>query len=162
MLLFKKGFFTYSEIAMKLLSEYPVVIQVPVAWGEMDALQHVNNAVYFRYFETARIEYFMRIKLLEGMEHNKVGAVLRDAQCQYKRPVTFPDTLLVGAKVIDIQKYHFVMAYEIASKTQNAITTKGEATVVMFDFNHHKKAEVSPELRDIITSVESKVDTKTI
>ena len=40
------------------VADYPVVIETPVAWGEMDAYGHVNNIVYFRYFESARIAYF--------------------------------------------------------------------------------------------------------
>ena len=39
----------------KQLENYPVVIEIPVAWGDMDAFQHVNNVAYFRYFESARI-----------------------------------------------------------------------------------------------------------
>jgi acyl-CoA thioester hydrolase len=42
---------------------YPVVIEIPIAWGEMDAFQHVNNIFYFRYFESARIAYFGRLKM---------------------------------------------------------------------------------------------------
>lgn len=41
----------------RMIAQYPVVVEVPVAWGEMDAYGHVNNIVYFRYFETARIAY---------------------------------------------------------------------------------------------------------
>lgn len=47
-----------QEQAMeKFLAQHPIVTEIPVAWGEMDALQHVNNVVYFRYFETARIDF---------------------------------------------------------------------------------------------------------
>ncbi|MCZ6911333.1 MAG: acyl-CoA thioesterase, partial [Proteobacteria bacterium] len=42
---------------MKVLDDYPVVIELPVVWGEMDAFDHVNNIIYFRYFESARIAY---------------------------------------------------------------------------------------------------------
>jgi acyl-CoA thioester hydrolase len=44
-----------------LLKTFPVIVEIPVAWGEMDALQHVNNVFYFRYFETARIAYFEKL-----------------------------------------------------------------------------------------------------
>ena len=50
-----------------LLDGFPVVTEIPVAWGEMDALQHVNNVTYFRYFETARIDYFKHIDLMENI-----------------------------------------------------------------------------------------------
>ena len=49
----------------KLLQNYPVVIEIPVAWGDMDAFQHVNNVTYFKYFESARIAYFEKIKFQE-------------------------------------------------------------------------------------------------
>ena len=45
----------------ELLTDFPVTVEVPVAWGDMDALGHVNNAVYFRYFETARIRFFAEL-----------------------------------------------------------------------------------------------------
>src|SRR5262249_44770182 len=44
-----------------LLAALPVIVELPVVWGEMDAYRHVNNAVYFRYFESARLEYFRRL-----------------------------------------------------------------------------------------------------
>ena len=79
-----------------LLSDYPVVTEIPVAWGEMDALNHVNNAVYFRYFETARLDFFKHVELMEEMAITKVGPVLGDTYCKYFRPVTYPDTLMIG------------------------------------------------------------------
>lgn len=48
------------------LEGFPVVIELPVVWGEMDAFAHVNNVVYFRYFESARIAYLERINCLES------------------------------------------------------------------------------------------------
>jgi acyl-CoA thioesterase FadM len=50
-----------------LLAGYPVVIEIPVAWGEMDAFQHVNNVAYIRYFESGRIAYFERQPMMEEM-----------------------------------------------------------------------------------------------
>ncbi len=71
-----------------LLSDYPVVTEIPVAWGEMDALNHVNNAVYFRYFETARLDFFKHVELME--DGVQVDPVLGDTYCKYFRPVTYP------------------------------------------------------------------------
>ena len=63
----------------KVMQGYPVVFQSPVAWGEMDALGHVNNIIYFRYFESARMEYLRQIGLddfiLEG-----IGVILHSTQ----------------------------------------------------------------------------------
>ena len=58
------------------LANFPVTIQVPVAWGEMDAFGHVNNIVYFRYFESARIAYFEKIEFIKFKDNIGVGPIL--------------------------------------------------------------------------------------
>ncbi len=60
-----------------LEAEFPVVLAIPVAWGDMDAMGHVNNTVYLRYFESARIAYFERVGFLEEMASSGVGPILR-------------------------------------------------------------------------------------
>ncbi|WP_076414156.1 thioesterase family protein [Shewanella sp. UCD-KL12] len=130
----------------KFIAQHPANTEISVAWGEMDALQHINNVAYFRYFETARIDFFNQINLLADLQTSKVGPVLSDNHARYKRPVTFPDTLLVGVKISDIQADRFMMHYTVFSKAQQAITTLGHSQVVMFNFQTGKKAELTPEL----------------
>ena len=52
----------------ELLDAYPVIIEIPIAWGDMDAFQHVNNTVYFRHFESARLAYFEKIGTMQVTE----------------------------------------------------------------------------------------------
>ncbi|BAJ04257.1 acyl-CoA thioesterase [Shewanella violacea] len=136
----------------KFIAENPVYTEITVAWGEMDALQHVNNVAYFRYFETARINFFSQINLMDQLQATQVGPVLSDNNARYKRPVTFPDTLLVGVKISDIKADRFMMNYTVFSKAQAAITTLGSSQVVMFNFNTGKKATLAPELLDALRS----------
>ncbi|MCL9774140.1 acyl-CoA thioesterase [Vibrio methylphosphonaticus] len=130
----------------ELLKDYPVITEISVAWGEMDALNHVNNAVYFRYFETARLEYFSHINLMEDMAVTKVGPVLGDTYCRYRLPVTYPDTLLIGSRITQVESDRFTMEYQIVSKKMNKVTTTGTATIVMFDFATNRKANIPDKL----------------
>lgn len=130
----------------QFLAQHPIVTEIPVAWGEMDALQHVNNVVYFRYFETARIDFFNRLFPLETLYQSGVGPVISENQARYKRPVTFPDTLLVSVSISDIQRDRFTMHYQIFSKKQQAVTTLGTSVAVMFNFQTGQKAELPTEL----------------
>ncbi|MEL6114821.1 acyl-CoA thioesterase [Photobacterium sp. SP02] len=139
-----------------ILQQYPVVTEIPVAWGEMDALNHVNNVVYFRYFETARLDYFKEAALMDDIKDTGVGPVLSDTSARYRLPVTYPDTLLVGSRVTKIEEDRFTMEYEIFSKKMGAITTRGTAQVVMFDFKNNSKAKISPKLRDTIEAIEAR------
>ncbi|ABK46330.1 thioesterase superfamily protein [Shewanella sp. ANA-3] len=134
----------------KFLAQHTIVTEIPVAWGEMDALQHVNNVVYFRYFETARIDFFNRLFPLDALYKSGVGPVISENQARYKRPVTFPDTLLVSVSISDIQSDRFTMHYQAFSKQQQAITTLGSSVAVMFNFKTGQKAELPTELLTIL------------
>ncbi|MDN3379941.1 MULTISPECIES: thioesterase family protein [unclassified Pseudoalteromonas] len=128
------------------IEQHPIHTKINVAWGEMDALQHVNNVVYFRYFETARIDFFNQINLLEDLQTTGIGPVISENNARYKRPVTFPDTVLVGVTISDIQADRFMMHYNVFSQQQNALTTIGSSQVVMFNFKTGKKANLSEPL----------------
>ncbi|ELR64216.1 Putative thioesterase [Photobacterium marinum] len=140
----------------ELLKEYPVITEIPVAWGEMDAFQHVNNVVYFRYFETARIDYFREVALMDEMYKTGIGPVLRETNCRYKLPVTYPDTLYIGSRVSELHDDRFTMEYAVVSKKHGAVVTTGTAEVVMYDFNNKQKANMSPLLVDSIQGIESR------
>ncbi len=137
-----------------ITSKYPVLITLPVAWGEMDAFQHVNNIVYFRYFESARIVYFEKIDVLEQMANTGIGPILASTQCKFKIPLTYPDTISIGAKVSKIEEYSFIMEYAVISHKHNKIAAEGEAVIVAYDYKEKKKTTVPNVLKEKILSLE--------
>src|SRR5215210_2137077 len=110
----------------ELLETYPVVIEIPVAWGEMDSLLHVNNIVYFRYFESARMDYFVRLGLWDYMRETGVGPILASTQCRFRAPLTYPDTVSVGARVPEVGDDRFLMEYVVVSRGQRRVAAEGE------------------------------------
>ncbi|ART82159.1 thioesterase [Oceanisphaera profunda] len=134
--------------------DFPVSLKIPVAWGDMDALQHVNNVVYFRYFETIRIEYFQRIGLMTLLASEQVMPVVAETSARYRRSVIFPDTLLVEAKVSEVGECGFSMSYQVTSLQQGEVTTQGSARVVMLDKSTGKKKALTAELKRQIVQLE--------
>lgn len=130
--------------------DFPIHTAINVAWGEMDALQHVNNVVYFRYFETARIDFFNQIGLMKTLKTQGIGPILAETKCRYKRPVVFPDTLWVGTKIGELGQDRFTMEYHIYSESQQSITTIGSADVVVFDFKNNCKSQIPAEIRSAL------------
>lgn len=128
------------------IEQHPIRTKINVAWGEMDALQHVNNVVYFRYFETARIDFFTQLGFLKDLQVTGVGPVISENNARYKRPVAFPDTVHVGVKISDIEQDRFMMHYTVFSESQDTVTTIGSSQVVMFNFKTGKKAQLNDEL----------------
>jgi len=132
--------------------QHPIHTDITVAWADMDALQHVNNVVYLRYFEIARIDFLNKINLFDTISSNGVGPVISENNIRYKRPVTFPDTLTVGVTITDIKTDRFTMNYTVYSHAQNAITTTGTSKVVMFDFETGQKAPIAEPLLSALVS----------
>ena len=141
----------------KLISAYPVVIEIPIAWGDMDAFQHVNNVVYFKHFESARISYFEKIDFLEVMNKTGIGPIMASTQCRYKIPLTYPDHVTVGAKVDTIEKDRFIMKYAVISHKLKKIAALGEGVLVTFDYQNNKKAFIPDEIRKRIIDLEKSV-----
>jgi acyl-CoA thioester hydrolase len=150
--------FTALIISMEnsLLESYPVVVEIPVAWGEMDSFQHVNNVVYFRYFESARIAYSEKIGLQKHKEKTGIGPILGSTSCKYKLPLTYPDTVSVGAKVTGMEEDRFMMSYVIMSHRHQKIAAEGDGLVVMYDYNDGRKTAIPDEIRLRIQEIEER------
>ncbi len=108
-----------------LLAGFPVVIEQSVAWGEMDSYRHVNNVVYFRYFENARLEYLRRLDLLAFEKETGIGPILSATQARFRRPLTYPDTIAIGARLLTLEADRFVLEHKIVSGRKASWSPKG-------------------------------------
>ena len=123
----------------EMLSACTVVMTIPVAWGEMDAMGHVNNIIYFRYFESVRIDYFRKLDLIGYQQETGIGPILASTECRYKLPLQFPDTVMVGTKILSMEEDRFVMGYEVFSTRHKRIAADGEGVIVTYDYHNKKK-----------------------
>ncbi len=147
---------------MRSLAEFnqtfPIRVELPVQWGDMDAFGHVNNTMYFRYFETARLAYFNRLGMMENQQSSQVGPILASTDCQFKRALKYPDDIIVGASVTENHEYGFMMHYGIYSKTQDTVTSLGSGRVVMMDYATGQKVRPATELLDGIRAIQATLD----
>ena len=142
----------------ELTSDYPVVVEFPIAWGDMDAFQHVNNVVYFKYFESSRISYFEKINFLEVMTETGIGPILASTECKYKIPLTYPDTVSVCAKVKKMDEDRFVMSYAVVSHKHKKIAASGEGMLVTFNYRTNEKVLIPDSIREKIIGLEKGVN----
>jgi acyl-CoA thioester hydrolase len=148
------GEFRRSELK-SLLEGYPVVIEIPVAWGEMDSLQHVNNIVYFRYFESARMAYFHKLDIWTYMDETGIGPILASTECRFRIPLSYPDTVSVGTRVTDVEEDRYVMKYTVVSHRHQRIAAEGEGLIVSYDYREKRKAPLPQEIKTRIEALES-------
>ena len=139
-----------------LMEGYPVVIEVPVAWGEMDSFGHLNNIYYFRYFESSRVAYFYKLDAIGLTTSTGIGPILASTSCKFKVPLKYPDKVLVGAKVTNIEEDRFTMTHAIASMNHNRIAAEGYCLIVSFDYKENRKAPLPTEMKERILALEGR------
>ena len=135
------------------LSGFPCILEIPVQWGELDAYGHVNNTVFFRYFESARIAFLEAIGMIASMADAGIGAILHSTSCRFRRPLFFPDTVLVGGRATDVGEDRFTMAYRVVSLGQNALAAEGDGVIVSFDYRTRAKTPLPATVREGLARV---------
>ncbi len=135
---------------MSPLKHYPITYKQVVAWGDMDAFGHVNNVMYYRYIESARIAYMQALDVFSL----DVYTVVSTNQCKYLAPVFYPDTLQIGARVVELRNSAFRMHYILWSKQQQRMVAEAEAVVVFVNKTDLKKTAIPDFLKERITQLE--------
>ena len=126
---------------MRSLLDYPLVYTQQVAWGDMDAFGHVNNVMYYRYVESARLAYIERTGILSS----DILTVVASNQCKYLKPVFYPDQLSIGVRIEELRNSAFRMHYLLWSEQQQSIVAEAEAVIVCVDKVNMQKTLI-PEL----------------
>ena len=125
--------------------------RVPMRWGEMDALGHMNNVSYFRYFEQARISWFddLKIDYSPGSE----GPILGTLSCRYVRPAVYPAEIEVTTYVGKAGRSSFGMFHEMYLAGDPAVLfAQAEAVMVWIDISAGKSRPLPDWMREHLTS----------
>lgn len=136
------------------LAQYPIVYDQKIAWGDMDAFGHVNNVIFYRYIESARLAYLDQLNILS----EPLLTVVLSNQCHYLKPVVYPDQLKVGVKVEEIRNSAFRMKYTLYSEEQKSIVANAEAVIVCVDKKSMQKIKIPEYIVDKIKQLEQSVN----
>jgi acyl-CoA thioester hydrolase len=120
------------------------VERIPIRWGDMDAMGHVNNTVYFRYMEQARIGWFDAL-VPEAEAWKSTGIVIANASCNFKKPITYPGTVDVRLFVglpggSSVPTFYDLVVDEV-------VYADGAATVVFIDMAKQKAVRIPDGIR---------------
>lgn len=119
---------------------------IPIRWGDMDAMGHVNNTIYFRYMETARLQWMGEL----GMPANPhgVGPVIVNAFCNFLRQLEYPGDVIVRSYVGALGQRSFDIYHEmLRTDGGETVYANGGATVVWVDFPAQRSLMLPEHLR---------------
>eukprot|EP00466_Bigelowiella_natans_P013607 jgi/Bigna1/63917/fgenesh1_kg.63_\ len=134
---------------------WPVQIKAPVQWGDQDAYMHVNNCQFYRWWESAHIAYLQSIGImLKGNAKDENGAIIARSECNFLKPVSFPDTVTVCCRATKLGNTSLSVEYLLLNKMGESCAT-GSAILVLFDYIAEAKYNINDELRAKVVDLEN-------
>ncbi len=134
-------------------SLFKVKVDVPVRWGDMDALGHVNNARYLTFFESGRIAYF-GLGPEERIEREGAAPVLAHVEVDYLRSVEYPATLQVCVRVVRMGTTSLEWEHLVLDKATGEAVATGRAVLVNYDLSRRQKAPLSDSVRARVREID--------
>jgi acyl-CoA thioester hydrolase len=127
------------------------VTRMPIRWGDMDAMGHVNNTSFFRYLEQARIEWFSEMDCDPSPQGQ--GPVIVNAHCTFLRQLKYPGEIEVLTFVGELGRSSFETTQEIRRVDEpEALAAEGGAKVVWVNFPLEKSMPLPDEIRRRLTN----------
>ena len=124
---------------------------IAVRWGDMDAMGHVNNATYFRYMETARIDWFRSIGCVPDAQGE--GPVIVNAFCNFYRQFEYPDEVLLKMYVSDPGRTTFESWATMEKVAEpGVVCAAGGATTIWVNFPQQKAVGLPDWIRAIVSN----------
>jgi acyl-CoA thioester hydrolase len=129
--------------------DWPHTLEIPVRWADIDGAGHVNNANYFTYFESARIEAYYLAKGLDPKTARieDLDIILARTSCDYRSQASMGEVLVVGVRPGRVGSTSFELKYEIREKTTGRLVAEGDSVQVCFDYAKQAKTPVPDWLR---------------
>lgn len=119
--------------------------RIPIRWGDMDAYGHVNNTVYFRYMEQARVELLEHLGF--AIDTRKAGPVIVNAACTFLAPLNYPGVVEVRLFCGELGRSSIPTRYEIRLEGDDTVYAIGEAKIVWIDVASGQSVPVPDALR---------------
>jgi acyl-CoA thioester hydrolase len=145
-------FFRKETMKIELPEQKTLVYQMnlPIRWGDMDAMNHVNNTTYFRYLETCRIDWMHSIGCVPDPKGE--GLVIVNAFCNFYQQLEYPGDVLVKMYVSDPGRTTFESwgSMELVGQP-GVIYAAGGATCMWVDFPNQKSQNLPDWLRQLVT-----------
>ena len=128
------------------------VYQCPLRWSDMDAYQHVNNVVYLRYLEEARVDWMFHHAAEAGVEgFAAFGTVVAKHEIHYRRPLVYrPEPVRVEVWVTAIATAQFTVAYEV--RDDEAVYATASSVLVPFNIEGNHLRRLSQLEKDYLTA----------
>lgn len=118
-----------------------------IRFFDIDAMGHVNNSIYFSYFEMARVHFFSQL-IGENWDWKKNGVLVAHNEIDYILPILFEDKVEVAVSVLKVGSKSFTLGYNILKG--NVLYAKGNSVMVTYDFKNNITTPIPPAYKGLL------------
>lgn len=136
------------------MTDFRFVHPIEVRYADVDAQGHVNNAVYFTYFEQGRARYLQQVGLWDGRDFNALGIILAEASCTYRAPARYGQALQVGVRTVRVGTKSLEFAYTLQDAADGRVLAEGRSVQVAFDYRRGESIPVPDSWREAVRRFE--------
>lgn len=133
--------------------KYPIEIILRIDWCDLDIFKHVNNVMYFKYIQSARVNYWEQSKLVGMYENDGIIPMLLSTQCRYIKPMYYPGNVRVKSSITYIKNSSFGLSHMLYND-QNECVAEAQDVMVLLDEKTQEKVTVPEDIRTHIKTIE--------
>jgi len=135
-------------------SRYALSLRVDVRFRDMDSMGHVNNAVFFTYFENARIAYWRAVPAIRT--RRALDYILARAECDFRSPVTLEDELTCHIRVGSFGRTSFTFEYLLREERTGRVVAEGRTVQAMYDYAARTTRPIDDGMKTAIQEFEKR------
>lgn len=128
-------------------SDFNTSITIQLDWSEMDLFGHINNVAYFKYIQTARVNFCELAGINTSNAANPLSFAVAASSCNFLKPLYFPGTIVVKTKMQWIKNTSFQLKHIILNGN-GEISAEGEDVIVLFDYSVRSKIQIPSAVRE--------------
>jgi len=121
-------------------------ITLRIDWSEIDSFGHVNNVMFMKYVQAARLNFVDSIGLMKLHRTQNIGFMVAETSCRFKKEMHFPGYVNVSTKIAFIKNTSFSLEHTITNSDEEVVAVATDVLVV-YDFNKNEKTLIPEEIK---------------
>ncbi|CAN5153992.1 thioesterase family protein [soil metagenome] len=136
-------------------TKFPLELKLRIDFSELDLFGHVNNVMFLKYIQSARVNYWEQSGIYSEFKENKIGPLLVSTSCQFKKQLMYPGDVTIKTGMEFIKNTSFSLHHIIIDQ-HGDVVAEAQDVLVMFDFNTNEKTAVPLILRESASELEGR------
>ncbi|MDG2383694.1 MAG: thioesterase family protein [Pirellulaceae bacterium] len=135
---------------------YPIVVQLPIQWGDLDAYGHVNSLVHLKWFESARAIYASAVGVDVLPSPKGIGGILASIQCHYVRQASYPGDILTGVRAARVSVASITLEFQVTDAKLGVPLANGSCDAILYDYATESPIPIPDPIRAAVEQLEGR------